>query len=522
MKSSAIKTSIRTSAYNSGALVAAIVVLLLGLLLGMRQVRSFPAFIHAWAQADRYALAIGYIDNGHDLFHPQTMIYNKQFPHTWTVDDGSTVTAADFPLHEYLISLLMRLFGTTAPWVFRGFTMLISLVGVWFLFLMARRLTADPLKALLVAMMALTSPLYAYYFANYLPSAPALALSMAGLWAYARYYTSDKKGYWHVAVALMALATLIRTSQAILLVALCAFETLRILRRETTLWDKLPSVVVAVTAIVGYMLWNGHLRDEYGSIFLSYLLPPRDWEDVQTVFDEIHWHWRFEYFSRLQHWIVAVACMAAVVLLIIRRKRNNRLSLGWLAGVWWLGEVCFFVAMFRQYQNHDYYFLDSFFLPVLFTFILALQALPAIKGHLPVLVTAVLFVLLSGVMYNEAKHKVADRCWEGDRAYICAQRFQDSDRWLDSLSVPHDVRLLAFLAFPQNGPFIQMQRKGYTVMEYDENIVSAALAFPFDYIVMENAVYDEQLLLHSDVLRRFRREADNGTLSLFTLVTEEN
>ena len=292
--------------------------------------------------------------------------------------------------------------------------------------------------------------------------------------------TMKKSVFLTILIALAALATMIRSSQAILLIALCIFEALRVLWR----WKieggglkaevgKLVSPLLAAAAIVGYMLWNGHLREEYGSLFLNYLLPPRGWEDVRTVFDEIHWHWRFDYFSRLQHWIVAVACIAAVVMLIIGKRRGKELSLGWLAGIWWLGEVCFFAAMFRQYQNHDYYFLDSFFLPVLFTFILALRVLPAVKGHLPMIVTAVLLVLLGGIMYNEAKHKVANRCWEGDRSYLCAQHFAGADRWLDEEGVPRDAKLLAFLAYPQNGPFIQMQRKGYTLMTYDENILNA-------------------------------------------------
>lgn len=527
MKSSDTKNpSIRKPAYNNGYLLAAIVVLLLGLALGRKQINQLPAFIHAWAQADRYALAIGFTDNGHDLFHPQTMIYNKQFPHTWMVDEGSTVTAVDFPLHEYVIGWLMSLFGTTAPWVFRGFTLLISLVGVWFLFLLARRLTDSVLKALLAVMITLTSPLYAYYFANYLPSAPALALSMAGLWAYIRHYQTDKTGYWHLAVGLVALSTLVRTSQAILLVALCAFEVLRVYRHETKLWSKLPSVVAAVAAIAGYMMWNNHLRTEYGSLFLNYLLPPRSWEDVDCVLDEIHWHWRFDYFTRLQHWIVAVICLAAVVMLFINRRKttNKQLSLSWLAGIWWLGVVCFFVAMFRQYQNHDYYFLDSFFLPVIFTFILALKALPAIKGHLPIALSAIALILLGGTMFNAAKHKVAHRCWEGDRAYICSQHFMGADQWLDECGVSRDAKLLAFLAYPQNGPFIQMQRKGYSVMEYDDNIVNAVREFPFDYIVMENEVYEQFLVEHPDDEFSYMMEciADNGTLSLFIYHTDEN
>lgn len=501
--------------------------MVVGLLLGLRQVNQFPAYTHAWAQADRYALAVGFTDNGHDLFHPQTMIYNKQFPHTWMIDEGSTVTAVDLPLHEYIIGLLMGLFGTRAPWVFRGFTLLISLVGLWFLFLLARRLTGSSLKALLVTMVAMTSPLYAYYFNNYLPSAPALALSMAGLWAYGEYHNSDRKGCWHLAVALVALATLLRTSQAILLVALCAYEMLRVMRRETTFWDKVPSVAAAVLAIVGYMLWNGHLRNEYGSLFLNYLVPPRNWEDVQMVFDEMHWHWRFEYFSRLQHWVVAVVCIAAIIYAIWRARKERRglaFGLSLFLLIWWVGELCFFVVMLRQYKNHDYYFLDSFFLPVLFTFILALRALPAVKGHLAVAVAAVLLVLLGGSMYKNARHRVNDRCWEGDRAYICSQRFAGADRWLDEEGIPRDAKLLAFLAYPQNGPFIQMQRKGYTVMEYDENIVNAVRKFPYDYIVVENEVWEQFLKEHPDDEFCYMTEcvADNGTLSLLIYHTDEN
>ena len=511
------------SAYNNGYLLAAIVVLLLGLSLGLPRLRQFPAFIHAWAQADRYALAIGFVDNGHDLFHPQTMIYNKQFPHHWMVDDGSTITAVDFPIHEYIISLLMSLFGTTAPWVFRGFTLLISLAGMWFLFLLARRLTGDVFKALLVTIVAMTSPLYAYYFANYLPSAPSLALSIVALWAYIVYHQSGKTTYWHIAIGLAALATLVRTSQAVLLIALCAFEALRILRRETTLWNKMPAVLVAAMAIVGYMLWNNHLRNEYGSLFLNSLLPPRSWDEVDWLFDYMKEQWRFDYFSRLQHWLIAVCCLAAALLFLLKRKQGKGVSLGWLAVIWWIGEICFFVAMMRQYRNHDYYFLDSFFLPILFTFTLALKELPTIKGHLPVAITLVALVLMGGTMYNNAKHNIANRCEEGDRAYICSQRFAGADRWLDELGVSRDAKLLTLLAYPQNGPFIQMQRKGYTVMRDDEERINAALKFPFDFVVMENQAYEHFITEHPDNEFSYMMEciANNGTLSLFIYHTDE-
>ena len=83
----------------------------------------FPAFMHSWTQSDRYAIALGFINNGFDFLHPQT--YN------WMVKDG--ITRVDFPISEYIIAMIMKITGTTSFIVFRVYTLLISLIGIIFL-----------------------------------------------------------------------------------------------------------------------------------------------------------------------------------------------------------------------------------------------------------------------------------------------------------------------------------------------------------------------------------------------------
>ncbi|MBR1784230.1 MAG: glycosyltransferase family 39 protein [Bacteroidales bacterium] len=502
---------------DKGRLVAALVVLLIGLCLGLGGINQRPAFVHAWAQADRYALALGFVDNGHDLLHPQTAVRNKQFPGTWMIDYGNTVTAVDLPLHEYVVSLLMSLFGTTAPWVFRLLTLLVSMVGMWLLCLLAWRLTGDAAKSLLVVVVGMTSPLYAYYFANYLPSAPALAMAMGGLCAYAAYRDNGRLACWNAAVLLVALASMVRTSQAVLLVAMCLFEGARVVRRESTLRGRWPVVVVAAVAMIVCSLWNMHLRSRYGSLFLNYLTPPRSLGDVAGVLRYVRVHWIFDYFSLVQYWIMAAALVGAVVAWFARRKRGVgvRLSLWWLAAVWWLGELCFFVAMMMQYRNHDYYFLDSFFLPALFVFSLALKALPSPRLRLWPAVSLALVAALAVPMIVGCQRSLHLRCWDGDRAYVTAQRFEGSAQWLDEVGVPRDATILAFMAYPQNGPLVQMGRQGYSVFEYDDNILNAVMQFPFDYVVMEDAAYAEAVGLRPDLARCMVRLAGNGSISLY-------
>lgn len=518
MKSSGTKI---LKPFGNGSLLAAIVIIGLGWLMGRPYLNDFPAYAHAWAQSDWYAIALGFHDNGYDLFHPQTMIYNKQFPGKWCVDFGDTVTSADFPLHEYIVALLMGLLGSTAPWVFRGWTLLCSLAGLWFLFLLCRRLTGSWAKSLAVTVVALTSPLYTYYFANFLPSAPALALVIAGLWAYVKYWQENRMPYWHLAIVLLTLGAMTRTSQAVALVAVCSFELLRILRRETTFLNKIPAVVLGALAIVGYLLWNSHLRAEHGSLFLNQLMPPRNWEELQTVWAMIVKDYEYCYFGQVQQWFMVAVAIGALAFSLIQRnkKRHERsLPIGWLAAIWTFGELLFVAAMWRQFSHHDYYFLDSLWLPVLFWMTLCMKTIPGPKQWIMLAV----LILASIPMYNEAKHTLQQSYAGYDMATDCYQNYLGSDRWLDEEGVSRDARILSFLSYPQNSPFIQMGRKGYSIMwqgtdAYVDVILWKAAQFDFDYIVVEDYLVRSFFDQYRYLLERAQRIGGNQRLSLCTL-----
>src|SRR5580693_7407425 len=90
-----------------------LVLLIFSAFLYHNTITLFPAFIHSWSQADRYALALGFLNNGFDFFHPQTF--------NWMVQGG--ITRVDFPINEYIIAIMMKLLGTTSYAVFRIYTL---------------------------------------------------------------------------------------------------------------------------------------------------------------------------------------------------------------------------------------------------------------------------------------------------------------------------------------------------------------------------------------------------------------
>lgn len=509
-----------------GSIAALVLIILAGLVIQWKYMDEYPSHIHAWAEQDHYALSIGFINNGFDLFHPETMIYNKQFPSLWKEPSESTITAVDFPIHEYIVALLMKAFGTTSPWVFRLWTLLWGFFGLFFLFRIAFRLTDDWLKSTLVSCIALTSPVYAYFLNGFLPSIPAFSLGIIGLWFYLKYYDNHTKKHFHLSIAFLTLAMLIRTTFAIELIALLCFELLRIFRKESTLIDKLPTVILSIAAFLAYYLWNKHLRELYGTIFLNQLLPPEDWQDAKELIADTYNKWAFEYFQKDQYILILLIALLAIVITIWKSTKKNKnevgppskkpLSLWLLPLIECFGCLLFSVAMMQQLPFHDYYLIDTFFLPILFIVALTLSILPKPQSKRTCSLVSMIFALICTLMVLNAKDSQMGRRTretQGLISYIC---FEDADLILDSLNISRDAKILCLYGFAQNGPFIQMGRKGYTVMTDDEELLKTAFTWDFDYVVIENGKFTKYLDTRRELLSKLKKIGGNKRFSVCT------
>lgn len=128
-----------------------------------KYINEFPSHIHAWAQSDRYALSLGFLENGFNFFKPQTFVYNHQFPDNWEVPSKQTITSVNFPIHDYIPALLMKITGNTSPWVFRMYILLYSFLGLFFLFKLTFSITKDYVKSAFAVLFAATSSVFVYY-----------------------------------------------------------------------------------------------------------------------------------------------------------------------------------------------------------------------------------------------------------------------------------------------------------------------------------------------------------------------
>ena len=112
-----------------------------------------------------------------------------------------------------------------------------------------------------------------------------------------------------------------------------------------------------------------------------------------------------------------------------------------------------------------------------------------------------------------------ERRREGVEALETAVRYKNANQMLEKAGFgSQELRFLTLFSYPQNTPFVMMNREGYAVMWTDPKVVAHALTFDYDYILVEDEVYRREFEeAPFQVLPRLKRLAGNGEISVCTL-----
>lgn len=498
--------------------IALCVIGLVSFLVQVKTLNEFPQYIHSWAQCDRYALALGFVSNGEDFFHPQTYVMNNQFPGEFMVPRETTITSVDFPIHDYLVSFVMRIAQSEEPWCFRWYVLLYSIVGLYFLYKLTALFTPCLTRSLFVVLFALSSPVFLYYQAGFLPTIPSLANAMIGLYYFVCFLKTERRKFFYLCLLFVTLAALARLPFAILLVAIGCFEAFYVLKNRRLEGYKILGFVLALSCIIGYYLYNGYLRKHYGSLFLNYIIPATSFSDFAEFTKTALKTWSFQYFNILSYLIfVMVALVGGYNAL--RNRKNITLpekQFLFLTAILFGGCGLYYILMCYQFMNHDYYFLDTFYLPVIglfLFFVLKWPGLPVPGARLWGALSLLVFV----PVFLFSREKLQERIALFDTAGTStADNYKGADRLLDSLKIPEDARLLIFGNDGSNNAFILLKRKGFVIIEPDSAKIATALQWPYDYIVADDEAMISKVYNHDPlIIAKIKRLGGNGKIGVY-------
>lgn len=484
-------------------------------------VTGFPSHIHAWAQSDRYALALGFLKNGFDFFQPQTYNLNPQFPSTQILAEPKGITSVDFPIHEYIIALLMKCFHTNSPGVFRIYILLYSCFGLYFLWKLARLITGSSVAGYFMLLFVFTMPVYTYYQAGFIPSVPSFANCLMGLYFYFRYLKERQFKSIILSISFLTLAALCRTPFVIIL---CSIFLVQIIDSKKNKFPGRKEMIVFAISFLSigmYYFYNSWLRDKYGSVFLNSLRPVEGFGHLKLVLEGMKEKWLFHYLS-LAHYIIYFS--ALIITLIVSFKGHSSSTqdfpvrlFRWFLFVSGCGILVYFLVMANQFVDHDYYFIDSFlifFTMSLLFFIGRIKDILIRYAHL----SLTLFIAFSiyAIFLSSGVQALRRQTFDWDRTEITRMNFTGSDRFLDSLNVSGTAKILVIDAYSPNAPFILMDRQGYAVMTTSKERIIESLTWNFDYVVIQDCfLLSEVIRNYPDIIHLLNKVGGNNKISLY-------
>ncbi len=469
---------------------------------------NFPSHIHAWTQSDRLAIALGYLDNGFEFFKPRTMNLR-------TVDG---VTSVDLPLNEYVVAILMKVFGTRAPAVFRVYTLCISLLGFVFLFRLSRVITNSFEKSLVVTLFAFSCPIIVYYQAGFIPSSTALAATFMAYYFYFHFKKYDRINSFYLTVLLLTLASLMRSPFNIFLFAVLLHQSFVYFRKRKVNWKEVGALAGAYVTIAAYNAYKTYLSETYGSQFLTFLRPAEIGE-LFSITAEVFRRWWLQLFTVFHYVLLSIVGISLGNFLLSGNKLSGlkrELTLHTIIVL--CGAGIYYALMSKQFVEHEYYFIDSFYLGLILFFILGIDSLDINKPQK--MIWSGLFALLiaGGVWASKQvqEQKYTTKVW--DRGEVTRENFIGSERLLDDLGVPKEAKMLVVDAYSTNAPLILMNRKGYTVVSTERKDILIGLEYDFDYLVMQDIFMPSDAIPnYPEFLEELKRVGGNGRISIFKM-----
>ncbi|MDP2237335.1 MAG: glycosyltransferase family 39 protein [Bacteroidales bacterium] len=479
---------------------------------------QFPSHLHAWTQSDRYALAIGYVDNGMALFLPSTNNLHPKYPPAKPLNNPKGITKADLPVVEYISAAVMKITGKNHPFIFRITTLLIGLAGLMFLFALFRKSGGSFILSLLTVLFAFFAPAFTYYLNGFIPSIPALSFALAAIFFYTSYLQNNRFSNFAISVGLFCLAALIRPPFIMPLIAVIMVQIFFGFRKGKNLKNEIIAATSGLFVFGVFQIYNFWLGQNFGSLFISNLMPAGNIAEFIDL-TALSWNkWKFEYFSEVHY---ALMITAGLLLFLFRKKLKDKVfgRLALIATLTLLASFVYLFAMALQFPNHDYYFLDSFFLPLILLTGTGF-ALPASDSILRKIILTLVTIVAGILMFNASravqKARYTTHSW--DRTEMIRQLFEGSSDLLAENQIPLDAKILVLDAYTSNVPLLLLNRKGYTVINTDSTELAEGLKSIFDYIAIPNRT------LASDVIRNYPSlsqwlvpVANNGKIGLFSL-----
>ncbi|MEI6508431.1 MAG: hypothetical protein WCO54_08090 [Bacteroidota bacterium] len=454
-----------------------------------------PQSCHIWRQSDCVSFATNYYENGMHFNEPR--VYNELTSNGYCV--------GEFPIIYFTVAEIWNFTGQHF-WVFRSLQLLIFFGGLFSLFSMTFRLTANIFLAYFLPILLFSSPFVMLYANSFLPDVPSLSFVLIGLNLLTK-YKAERKIFllFPIAICLM-LAVLLKANA---MIAVAAFFIMLLLENigikfneEKKYFQKfIPVSIVFVSVFVAAFIWY-RWAINYNKKFDVTFLGTGAWpgwplweatpENIKGTLSALK-NYVPEFWS-LSTWIGILLCFVLVVKDFFKMRFFSWLSLGILAG-----SALLYVDFFVGFRDNNYYFINLMILP--------LTILLATFIHYPDFFTkktvqAFLIVLLVvNIFHAKSMLRIYYHGgWKHDR-FNEAFYEKDFRNFIDQ-NIEKDAKVASIPDVTPNGTLLLLQRHGVSNYGFhdwkvNEKQLSQMIDWGYKYMVVSG----NEMLQDSTVIK---------------------
>ena len=442
-----------------------------------------PFGVHFMRQTDSLSFASNYFNNGFHFFKPQL----------YTLSNFDGRAACEFPITYYLTALLYTVFGKQF-FVQRFVHLIISYIGVFYIFKLSYKTTNDFIYATLISLMVLTSAVFNYYSFNYLPDAPALGFAFIGWFFIFKSLDADSGKHLITGYIFFTLSSLIKVTYLInpLSVIGLAIISKVFYRKNPLLKNGNKTIVYGFVMILAVLAWNIFMlyynKVNQSNSFNTKPIPI--WimhkESIARVWEHFTHYWYSSYFYKS---VFHLFYISALFLIIFYKKLGNKLII--LLSLLLLGNLSIYILFFAQFKDHDYYFL-TFFPFIILVIIFSVKTLKNITGnHTIHLVAKLLFIIIVALGINHARKKSHERIITNivDNKFRLGLLIHEKKYDIESLNIESDAKFIVAPENCPNGALMYLDKRGWPIRDLNQvndETIRDYIAIGADYLLIAN------------------------------------
>lgn len=422
----------------------------------IEKLNTRPQCMHQWAQADRASIARNYADEDMNFFLPR--VHNCM--------NESGITGVEFPIIQYTVAILYKLFGFNELW-YRLTMLLLVAMGVMFAFKIALSfLGNNRWVSISIALIWYSSPALVFYTPNFIPDAGSLGLCLTAWYFFFSYLKTAKRAHLMLFFIAISLSSLIKITSFIGSITIIAICFVSILRPSLFHFKKNNATKIAATTILSMVItsmwyvYASWLKTRYGSeIFMLQLNPIDKLSQLPTDLYWLIYLWGSDYYS----YPTLFACTLMLMFCLIQYKKANKLLLT-ITLLYAVGSFFFIILMMKQFVVHDYYIITllptAFFLLLTFADVFYRTQYHFVIKYQKALAFGLGIITISSLLF--AKISVNKRYAHQFGTLFKPDQMEGMETYLRSIGITRNDKVVSMYDVSPNVTLYLMNVKGIT------------------------------------------------------------